>query len=215
MKYRMWAKANTAPSLWLGAFVLLAGLGVVAGHAFADAECGDTEPPKATKGKCPVGYKYSARHKGCAKVSCGNGSVWSGEQHACIDGHSATLTDQDFYTEAVALADEGHFKEALDLLSRIKNQEQSRVLNMVGYTTRKLGDVDKGLDDYQRALALDPNYLRAREYLGEGYLQKGDLTKAKDQLTEIAARCTGSCEEYGKLEQAIVSYVTEGGSGDW
>ena len=146
---------------------LLAGLGVLAGRTLADAECGDTEPPKA--GACPAGYKYIAKKKGCAKVSCGTGSVWSGEQHACIDGHSAALTDQDFYTEAVALADEGHFREALDLLTRIKKQEQSRVLNMVGYTTRKLGDVDRGLDYYQRALALDPNYLRAREYLGEGY----------------------------------------------
>jgi hypothetical protein len=101
-------------------------------------------------------YKYSAKKKGCAKVSCGTGSVWSGEQHACIDGHSAALTDQDFYTEAVALADEGHFREALDLLTRIKKQEQSRVLNMVGYTTRKLGDVDKGLE-----LALDPSMTTA------------------------------------------------------
>jgi hypothetical protein len=57
--------------------------------------------------------------------------------------------------------------------------------------------------------------LRAREYLGEGYLQKGDVAKAKEQLTEIAERCTGSCEAYGKLEQAIVSYLTEGGSADW
>jgi len=195
--------------------ILLAGLGIFASHALADAECGDTEPPKETKGKCPVGYKYSARHKGCAKVSCGNGHVWSGKQQACIDGHSASLTDQDFYTEAVALADEGHFQEARDLLSRIQKQEQSRVLNMVGYTTRKLGDVDKGLDYYKRALALDPNYLRAREYLGEGYLQKGDLSKAKEQLTEIANRCAGSCEDYGKLEDAIVRYVTEGESGDW
>jgi tetratricopeptide (TPR) repeat protein len=89
------------------------------------------------------------------------------------------------------------------------------VLNMVGYATRKLGDVDKDLDCYQRALALDPNYLWAREYLGEGYLQKGDVAKAKEQLMEIANRCAGSCEEYGKLEQAIVTYVTEGGSADW
>ncbi|MGB0057245.1 MAG: hypothetical protein WBQ20_10930 [Methyloceanibacter sp.] len=86
---------------------------------------------------------------------------------------------------------------------------------MVGYTTRKLGDVDKGLDYYQRALALDPNYLRAREYLGEGYLQKGDVAKEKEQLTKISERCAGPCEEYGKLEQAIVSYIAEGGSADW
>ena len=184
LEHRKSARANAVRRAWLGAVVLLAGLGVLAGRALADAECGDTEPPKATKGACPAGYKYSAKKKGCA-------------------------------TEAVALADEGHFREALDLLTRIKKQEQSRVLNMVGYTTRKLGDVDKGLDYYQRALALDPNYLRAREYLGEGYLQKGDVAKAKEQLTAISERCAGPCEEYGKLEQAIVSYIAEGGSADW
>jgi tetratricopeptide (TPR) repeat protein len=130
-------------------------------------------------------------------------------------GHSAALTDQDFYDEARALVDEGQFTEALDVLHLIKKQEQPRVLNYIGYTTRKLGDVDKGLDYYHQALALDPNYLRAREYLGEGYLQKGDLANARDQLMEIAERCGDACEEYGKLEKAIVTYVTEGGSADW
>ncbi len=96
------------------------------------------------------------------------------------------------------------------MLARIKWQEQPRVLNLVGYNTRKLGDIDKGLDYYHRALQLDPNYLLAREYLGEGYLQKGDLAKAKEQLAEIGARCSGGdCHEYGKLERAIIAYVAE------
>jgi tetratricopeptide (TPR) repeat protein len=200
--------------LWLAATIVVVGLAVAGGRALADADCGDAEPPKATKGKCPAGHKYSARTKACVKVSWLN--VWSGEQQACIDSHSASLVDQDFYSEARALADEGKFANALAMLAQIKKQEQPRVLNLVGYNTRKLGDVDKGLDYYHRALELDPNYLLAREYLGEGYLQKGDLAKAKEQLSEIGARCSGGdCTEYGKLERAIVSYVTEGGSSDW
>ena len=195
--------------------MLLLGLGVVGGHALADADCGDTEPPKATKGKCPAGHKFSAKTKACVKVSCGGGRVWQGTSQACIDGHSAALTDQDFYDEARALVDEGQYAAALDILHLIKKQEQPRVLNYIGYTTRKLGDVDKGLDYYHQALALDPNYLRAREYLGEGYLQKGDVASAREQLMEIADRCGDACEEYGKLEKAIVTYVTEGGSADW
>ena len=195
----------------LGAVLLLLGVAIVGGRALADADCGDSEPPKAAKGKCPAGYKYSAKRKGCAKVSCGTDRVWSGEQQACIDSHSAALTDQDFYDEARALVDEGHFAAALDVLHRIKKQEQPRVLNYIGYTTRKLGDVDKGLEYYHEALALDPNYLRAREYLGEGYLQKRDVEKAKEQLMEIADRCGDSCEEYVKLEKAIVTFVTGDG----
>jgi tetratricopeptide (TPR) repeat protein len=213
--FRRSAQAAPTRPLWLGVLILLLGLGI-AGRALADAECGDSEPPNATKGnKCPAGHKFSAKTKACVKVSCGTDSVWSGETHQCIDGHSATLTDQDFYDEARALVDEGKFARALDVLARIKKQEQPRVLNYIGYSTRKLGDVDKGLDYYHQALALDPNYLRAREYLGEGYLQKGDVAKAREQLIEIADRCGDACEEYGKLEKAIVAFVSEGGSAGW
>jgi tetratricopeptide (TPR) repeat protein len=142
----------------------LLGLAVASSQALADADCGGAEPPPASKGKsheskgkCPSGYKYSAKKSGCVKVSCGNGRVWSGGSQACIDRHSAALTDQDFYVEARALADEGQYHEALDMLARIKEQEQPRVLNLIGYSTRKLGDVDKGLAYYHKALALDPN----------------------------------------------------------
>jgi tetratricopeptide (TPR) repeat protein len=154
----------------------------------------------------PVGHHTAPRKKSCVKVNCGNGLVWSGEAQACSDSHSAALTEQDFYNEARTLADEGRYQAALDTLAHIKNQEQARVLNLIGYNTRKLGEVDKGLDYYHKALALDPNYLLAREYLGEGYV--GDLASARAELTEIANRCGDRCEEYDKLEKAIVIFMT-------
>ena len=47
----------------------------------------------------------------------------------------------------------------------------------------------------------------AREYLGEGYLQKDDLAGAEGQLQEIAARdCKVGCEAYDDLAEAIVNY---------
>lgn len=110
----------------LGAVLLLLGVAIVSGRAQADADCGDSEPPKAAEGKCPAGYKYSVKTKGCAKVSCGTDRVWSGEQQACVDSHSTALTDQDFYDEARSLVDEGHFAEALEVLQHIKKQEQPR-----------------------------------------------------------------------------------------
>jgi hypothetical protein len=57
--------------------------------------------------------------------------------------------------------------------------------------------------------------VKAREYLGEGYLQKGDLGEAKAELIEIADRCGRSCEEYSKLEDAILSFVGDGKRLDW
>jgi len=181
--------------LWLYGVILLAAFALAGGRALAEADCGDDEPPKPTKGSCPAGFKYSVKKKRCAKVSCASGSVWSRGAQACVDGHSARLTDQDIYSEAHARSDDGRFAEALELLARIKKQAQPAVLNMVGYNTRKLGDLDKGIDYYHKALALDPNYVKAREYLGEGYLQRGDLGEAKAELMQIANRCGTSCED--------------------
>jgi len=80
------------------------------------------------------------------------------------------------------------------------------VLNYIGYSTRKLGNVDDGITYYKKALSLDPNYNVAREYLGEGYLQKGDLASAKQQLAEIAKRCGTGCEVYRDLADEIAKY---------
>jgi len=96
----------------------------------------------------------------------------------------------------------------INLFFRVKNREQARVLNSIGYSTRKLGDVDKGIDYYHQALAIDPNFTKARQYLGEAYLQKGDVAKAKEQLMEIADRCGGPCDDYELLVKAIAAHVT-------
>jgi hypothetical protein len=41
-----------------------------------------------------------------------------------------------------------------------------------------------------------------------GAVAEGGARDAREKLTEIAERCGGSCDEYEKLEQAIVTFVT-------
>ena len=120
----------------------------------------------------------------------------------------AALTDDDIYLAGRDLGQQAHYAEALKLFFRVKNREQARVLNSIGYSTRKLGDVDKGIDYYHQALAIDPNFTKARQYLGEAYLLKGDVGKAKEQLDEIADRCGGPCDDYELLVAAIAAHVS-------
>lgn len=54
--------------------------------------------------------------------------------------------------------------------------------NLLGYTSRKLGDYDKAFKAYDRCLTIKPDYAPAREYLGEAWLEKGDAAKARAQL---------------------------------
>lgn len=89
------------------------------------------------------------------------------------------------------------------------------MLNSIGYSTRKLGDVDKGIEYYHQAPAIDPNFTKARQYLGEAYLQKGDVAKAREQLMEIADRCGGPCDDYKLLVKAIVEHVMGEANVEW
>ncbi len=144
------------------------------------------------------------------KKKCKKGDVWSTEETKCVKKTSELLTDDDLYLQARAYVEDDKYAMALDLLRRIRNQNQPRVLNYIGYSTRKLGDVDEGIRYYKKALSLNPNYNVAREYLGEGYLQKGDLASAKQQLAEIAKRCGVGCEEYKDLAEEIAKYEAKG-----
>ena len=164
---------------------MLAGLILVMPRALAVEEMRDFNDDGGKSGKaksCPRGQRYSEKKRDCVKTSCGTGQIWSRGADACLDAKSAALSDDDLYLAGRDLGQEGHYAEALQLFFRIKNRDQARVLNSIGYSTRKLGDVDKGIDYYHRALALDPNFTKARQYLGEAYLQKGDVGKAKEQL---------------------------------
>src|SRR6476619_2189564 len=140
---------------------------------------------------CPSGQRYSEKKRGCIRTSCGTGQVWSSGVEACLDGNSASLSDDDLYLAGRDLGQQAHYAEALKFFFRMKNREQARVLSSIGYSTRKLGDVDKGIDYYHQALAIDSNFTKARQYLGEAYLLKDDVGKAKEQLMESADRCGG------------------------
>ena len=80
------------------------------------------------------------------------------------------------------------------------------VLNMLGFTHRKSGNADAALDYYQQALAVEPKHRGANEYLGELYLEMGDLSAAQQRLSVLDSACFFGCREYDELKAAIASY---------
>ncbi|WP_171946480.1 tetratricopeptide repeat protein [Hyphomicrobium sp. CS1GBMeth3] len=90
----------------------------------------------------------------------------------------------------------------------MKDDNNPRALNAMGFATRRLGDVDGALPYYRRALALEPDYVQAREYLGEAFLVKGDVTNARQQLSEIATRCGTGCASFLNLDREITAFET-------
>lgn len=77
-------------------------------------------------------------------------------------------------------------------------------LNLLGYSLRKSGDYDNAQGFYLKALKINPRHKGANEYLGELYVETGQLAKAKAQLEVLAKLCGNTtCEEYQDLAEAI------------
>jgi tetratricopeptide (TPR) repeat protein len=139
--------------------------------------------------------------------SCPKGQVYNNQKKSCVSASSGLTNDRDLAANAYALAKSGHYEDALATLDLMKDPNTAVALNYRGYATRKLGHTDEGIGYYLRSVALDPNYVLVREYLGEAYVIKGDITLAKDQLNEIEKRCGTTCESYQDLAEAIQSAI--------
>jgi tetratricopeptide (TPR) repeat protein len=120
------------------------------------------------------------------------------------------LGDNELYYAGYWLARAGKYQQALTYLQAAKNQDDPRFLTYIGFATRKLGNHDKAMGYYDRALAIDANFVIARAYLGEAFLDKGELSKAVDQLGEIEQRCGTSCVEYQELSAQIEAFRAKG-----
>lgn len=120
--------------------------------------------------------------------------------------HRKDATQDEIYNAAYWMNRAGRFAQALDILKLAKDQNDPRVLNETGYATRKLGNVEAALGFYKRALAIDPDYVFARAYMGEALLLQGDLAAAGEQLSEIGRRCGTSCTAYSHLAEHIAKF---------
>jgi tetratricopeptide (TPR) repeat protein len=136
-------------------------------------------------------------------TKCKRGEVWSKKKKKCVPASSGILPDEELYEQGRLLAKGGHYDWALAVFAAVQNQNDPRVLNYIGYSNRKAGRLDAGISYYRKALAIDPDFVLAREYLGEGYVAAGKIDLAKNELAEIGKRCGTTCEEYLDLAAEI------------
>jgi tetratricopeptide (TPR) repeat protein len=86
------------------------------------------------------------------------------------------------------------------------------MLNLLAYSQRKLQRFDEALVNYQKALDIEPEHRGANEYLGELYLQLGQLDKAQERLQVLDEACFFGCDEFDELEEAIEVYRSQNSS---
>jgi tetratricopeptide (TPR) repeat protein len=151
----------------------------------------------------------SSGSSGSGTPSCKPGYVYDTSKQTCVKASSGLLDDEQLYQQGRALALGGHYDEALGALAAVRNQNDSKVLTMIGYAKRKLGSFDEGMAYYRRALAIDPDNADTREYLGEAYVERGRMDLAKAELANVEALCGTECEQYQDLAAAIAGQADE------
>jgi Flp pilus assembly protein TadD len=81
--------------------------------------------------------------------------------------------------------------------------QHADVYNLLGFSLRKSGDKKTAYTFYRKALEFDPNHKGALEYLGELYVEMGQVEKARQHVAQLKKLCPQSCEELEDLEKAV------------
>jgi len=98
------------------------------------------------------------------------------------------------------------FKAAIaELTPMLETYQHADVYNLMGFSLRKTGDHKQAYTFYRKALDFDPEHKGALEYLGELYVETGQVDKARENIVLLKKLCPGGCEELADLEQAIAS----------
>jgi tetratricopeptide (TPR) repeat protein len=125
---------------------------------------------------------------------------------AMMDTNNASPGDAD-YAAAVMAVNNHNYADAVSLLMKVvgRDPKNADAWNGLGFASRKLGKYADALGYYEKALAINPEHLGANEYLGELYLETGDLPKAQERLAKLDKLCPSGCQEYRDLKAAIAA----------
>lgn len=140
----------------------------------------------------------------------GPGTAWAAASGGGTTKSSASGSGS--IDEAKSKIEAQNYRGAVALLEDILegSPNSADALNLLGYSHRKLGNKEKALAYYTKALDVDPKHVGANEYLGELYLEMKDLAKAEERLAVLKSACS-SCEEYEELKDAIADFkATQG-----
>ena len=98
------------------------------------------------------------------------------------------------------------YKAALvELTPMLETHQHADVYNLMGFALRKTADYKQAYTFYRKALDFDPEHKGALEYLGELYIETGQVEKARENVVLLKKLCPGGCEELADLEHAIAS----------
>ncbi len=114
--------------------------------------------------------------------------------------------------EAQKLIEQEDHDAAIMLLNAAigEDMNDADAFNLLGYASRKIGDLGAAAEYYATALGINPTHRGALEYQGELYLLLKRPEKAESNLDKLREICGESCEEYNDLAKDLAVYKSGG-----
>ena len=133
---------------------------------------------------------------------------------ACLFATSALAVDNvtsndapDLTSVRAKLKSKDYTGALAELTPMLQTYQHADVYNLMGFSLRKTGDRKQAYTFYRKALDFDPQHKGALEYLGELYVETGQIEKARENVVQLKKLCPAGCEELADLEQAIATAV--------
>ncbi len=191
-------------------------------NVMARAELGLTEyklnHPDKTKAQLSVLQQKAA--------ACGSTCAQAADLKSAVDALQAVLTENpkptaqltppsllfadpsrgdSAYAQAVSLINQRRYQDALTELGHAEKAfgPHPDVLTYLGYTYRKMGQLDRAETYYREALSVAPHHRGATEYYGELKVERGDMAGARRMLAVLDTQCAFGCAEAETLRQWI------------
>lgn len=114
---------------------------------------------------------------------------------------------------AQAAIDAGDYETAIARLHAILAEapQSAEANNRLGYVHRRLQNFAEAFTYYRRALEIAPRHTGAHHYIGEAYLEVGDLEKAEYHLAQLSDICEYGCDDYWQLHEAVALHRANNG----
>lgn len=141
------------------------------------------------------------------KPKCKIGQIYDKKSKSCVSAEESNMDVDGLYENVRELAYAGRYTDAQVVLAQMP-QHDDRTLTYLGFTNRKMGNMDAAMSYYTRALVVNPGNVLARSYMGQGLVSEGKISAALEQLEAIRDHGGAGTWAEASLRKAIATGET-------
>ena len=140
-------------------------------------------------------------------VACTGSQIFDTATGKCVDPQKSNLDRDTRYLSVRQLAYSGRYLDAQGVLDTMDPLDPGR-LTYMGFTHRKLGNLELANLFYEQAIQTDPANILARSYMGQGFVETGHIQEALVQLRAIREHGGAGTWSETSLRNAIATGKT-------